>query len=100
MLLYLLQGAAYGFAAAAQPGPFMAYLVSQTLSNGWRRTLPMIFAPLLSDGPIIVLVLFLLSRIPPWWIQLLRFSGGFFLLYLSFGAWRAWRSAGRGEEPR
>lgn len=63
MLFHLAQGAVYGFAAAVQPGPFLAYLISQTLRNGWRRTLPVVLAPLLSDGPIIVLVLFVLSRI-------------------------------------
>jgi threonine/homoserine/homoserine lactone efflux protein len=36
MLLYLLQGITYGFAAAVQPGPLQTYLISQTLRNGWR----------------------------------------------------------------
>jgi len=91
MLFHLLQGAIYGFAAAVQPGPFVAYLISLTLRNGWRRTLPVVFAPLLSDGPIIALVLFVLSRIPQWWIQLLRFAGGFFILYLAVLALCSWR---------
>jgi threonine/homoserine/homoserine lactone efflux protein len=91
MSLYLVQGAVYGFAAAVQPGPFLAYLVSLTLSRGWRQALPAVLAPLLSDGPIIVLVLIVLSRVPPWWIQLLRFAGGFFILYLAAGALRSWR---------
>ena len=91
MSLYLVQGAVYGFAAAMQPGPFLAYLVSLTLSRGWRQALPAVLAPLLSDGPIIVLVLIVLSRVPPWWIQLLRFAGGFFILYLAAGALRSWR---------
>ncbi|HPW76172.1 MAG TPA: LysE family transporter, partial [Kiritimatiellia bacterium] len=91
MSLYLVQGAVYGFAAAVQPGPFLAYLVSLALSRGWRRALPAVLAPLLSDGPIIVLVLIVLSRVPPWWIQLLRFAGGFFILYLAAGALRFWR---------
>ena len=53
--------------------------------------MPAVLAPLLSDGPIIVLVLIVLSRVPPWWIQLLRFAGGFFILYLAAGALRFWR---------
>jgi threonine/homoserine/homoserine lactone efflux protein len=91
MSLYLVQGAVYGFAAAVQPGPFLAYLVSLALRSGWRRALPAVLAPLLSDGPIIVLVLIVLSSVPPWWIQLLRFAGGFFILYLAAGALRSWR---------
>ena len=60
---YLIFGCAYAFAAAVQPGPFLVYLVSQSLSAGWRRTLPAALAPLLSDGPVAVLVLFVLSRL-------------------------------------
>ena len=56
-----------------------------------RERIELRLAPLLSDGPIIVLVLIVLSRVPPWWIQLLRFAGGFFILYLAAGALRSWR---------
>ena len=38
MWLYLLQGIGFGFAAASQPGPFQTYLISQSISQGWRRT--------------------------------------------------------------
>jgi threonine/homoserine/homoserine lactone efflux protein len=81
----------YAFAAAVQPGPFQTYLISQTLSNGWRRTVPAAFAPLLSDGPIIALVLLVLSRMPAWLVQVLQFAGGVFLLYLAAGAFKTWR---------
>ena len=85
-------GVAYGFAAAMQPGPFQTYLIAQTLRNGWRRTLPIVLAPLLSDGPIIGLVLLVLSHLPSWWLQVLRFVGGAFVLYLAIGALQAWRN--------
>ena len=57
MNIYLLQGLALGFAAMAQPGPFMAYLVTQTITHGFRKTWIIAFAPLISDGPIIALAL-------------------------------------------
>jgi threonine/homoserine/homoserine lactone efflux protein len=82
----------YAFAAAVQPGPFQAYLISQTLTNGWRRTIPAAFAPLLSDGPIIVLMLFLLSRMPTLLVQILQCAGGLFLFYLAAGAFKTWRN--------
>ena len=88
---YLIQGFGFGFTAAAQPGPFLTYLISQTLRNGWRRTLIAVLAPLVSDGPIIVLVLLLLSRVPEWFRVLLQIAGGVFILYLALGAFRAWR---------
>jgi len=88
---YLLQGIGFGLAAAAQPGPFQTYLVSQTLLKGWQRTLPAAFAPLISDGPIILLCLFVLSQVPDWMQRILYFAGGLFILYLAFGAYKAWR---------
>lgn len=91
MAEYLLFGLTYGFAAAVQPGPFTAYLISRALTQGWRRTLPAIFAPLLSDGPIAVLVLLVLTRMPAGLVQWLHLFGGGFVLYLAVGAWRAWR---------
>ena len=91
MLIYLLQGMTLGFAAAAQPGPFQTYLISRALDDGWRRALPMSFAPLISDGPIIVLVLVVLSQVPVWFVRLVQTIGGLFLLYLAFGTLKSWR---------
>jgi threonine/homoserine/homoserine lactone efflux protein len=88
---YLILGMTYAFAAAVQPGPFQTYLISQTLANGWRRTIPAAFAPLLSDGPIIALVLLVLSRMPGWLVQVLQCAGGVFLLYLAIVAFKTWR---------
>lgn len=87
MLAFFLRGLVLGLPAAVQPGPFQAYLLSQTMKNGWRRTLPAALAPLLSDGPIIILVVLLLTQLPPWFLRLVQIAGGAFLLYL---AWRAW----------
>ena len=91
MWLYILQGIGYGFAAAAQPGPFQTYLISQTLLNGWKRMLPAAFAPLLSDGPIIVLSLLLLSQFPPGFQRFLYIAGGVFVLYLAYGNYKSWK---------
>lgn len=91
LLSYLLQGAGFGLAAAAQPGPFMAYLIAQTLANGWRRTLPAALAPLLSDGPIIALMLLALTRLPDSFRVVLHLASGAFILYLARGAYLNWR---------
>ena len=94
MLPYLILGMTYAFAAAVQPGPLQTYLISQTLSHGWRRTLPAAFSPLLSDGPVILLVLLVLSRVPLWMAQALRLAGGVFVLYLAWAAMKSWRTYG------
>jgi hypothetical protein len=83
MLTYLILGMTFAFAAAVQPGPLQTYLISQTLSHGWRRTLPAAFSPLISDGPVILVTLLVLSRMPVWMAQSLRLAGGVFVLYLA-----------------
>lgn len=88
----LLMSGGYAFASAVQPGPFFAYLVSESLTHGWRRTLPAAFAPLLTDGPIIIAVLFTLTRLPLAMLTYLRLAGGLFLLVLAYGAFRSWRT--------
>jgi threonine/homoserine/homoserine lactone efflux protein len=97
-LNYLIPGITFGVAAAAQPGPLMIYLISRSLQSGWRRTLPGIFAPLISDGPIAVVCLLFLGSLPQVWLQYIQITGGFFILYLAFRAARTWtQDRGRTE---
>ncbi len=91
MLSYLIFGITYAFAAAVQPGPLLTYIISQTLKKGWRSTLPAAFAPVISDIPILILILFLLSTMPDSFIFILRIGGGLFLLYLGFRAFKSWQ---------
>jgi threonine/homoserine/homoserine lactone efflux protein len=97
MPAYVLLGATYAFAAAVQPGPFQTYLIASTLTRGLRRTLPAVLAPLLSDVPIISLVLLVLTQVPPAVVSALRLAGGVFLLYLAHGGFAAYRTY---EAPR
>ena len=92
MPVYVIQGIGYGFAAAVQPGPFQAYIITQTLNNGWRNTLLAAFAPLISDGPIIALVLLVLSQVPGWMQRFLYVASGLFVLHLAVSAFIEWRN--------
>ncbi len=97
MLAFFLQGLFLGFPAAATPGPLQAFFLSQTMRIGWRRTLPSVLAPLISDGPIILIVLFLLTQLPDWLIPLLRIAGGLFILYLAVNAFFSLRQRETGN---
>jgi len=88
MLSYILQGITYGFAAAVQPGPLQTYIILQALKNGWRRSMVYALVPLLSDLPIIALVVTILALLPAGWVIVLRVAGGAFLIYLAIGALR------------
>jgi len=83
LFAYFLGGAALALPAIITPSPFKVFLISEALVNGWRRTLPISLAPLVTDGPIIVLVLFVLSQTPAWFLAALRIFGGLFILYLA-----------------
>jgi len=56
MFGYFLLGVTFAFAAVAQPGPSQAWLIAQTASHGWRRTLPAAFSPLLACSTIVFLI--------------------------------------------
>lgn len=93
-MLELIQGATLGFSAAASPGPYQAFLLAQVLRNGTLRSLPLALAPLVSDGPIIALMLLVLTRAPPALLRGLQLAGGAFLLWVAFGLLRSLRRAG------
>lgn len=95
-LTFLLQGLALGLTAAASPGPFQTYLISQALTGGWRRSAPIAFAPLISDPPIILAILLFLNQLPPQFLQIISLVGGLFVLYMAWGLWKSWR-IGAGE---
>jgi threonine/homoserine/homoserine lactone efflux protein len=106
MFEYLLVGGGFAFAAAVQPGPLQAFLLSQVATKGWKRTLPAAFSPLLSDGPIAILTLVVLRQVPAGLTQWLQVAGGLLLLYLAVAAYRDFRrapgevSAPGGSAPR
>jgi threonine/homoserine/homoserine lactone efflux protein len=83
MAIYLLQGVMLALPTVLTPSPFRIYLITEVLQNGFRRTLPAVFAPAITDGPIILLVVLILSRMPQWMLEALRLGGGLYLLYLA-----------------
>ncbi len=86
LFFYLLQGATLALSATVMPGPYQTYLLSQALKNGWKSTLPAALAPVITDGPIITLVIFVLIQTPQDFLDFIRIAGGFFILYLTKGA--------------
>ena len=93
MLQYIAIGAGFAFAAAAQPGPLQAFLLSRVAVAGWKRTLPAALAPLISDGPIALLVLLLLHNVARGFESFLKGAGGIVLLYFAARTFLDWRRA-------
>ena len=63
-MFYLTQGIVFGLYAALLPGPFQAFMLSKSLQNGWRHALPLALVPLLTDLPVMLLMLGLLAQVP------------------------------------
>ena len=92
LLSYLLKAAAVGFSAGVTPGPLQAAFLSFAVKGGWKKALPAAFAPLVSDGPVILLVLLVLNNLPGLFLTILQLGGAAFLLYLAFDSFRAFRN--------
>lgn len=92
MLQYIILGITFAFAAAVQPGPLQAYLINKAVTDGWRRTIIASFSPVISDGPIIIIVLFVLVNMPQILIHILQVVGGIFLIYLAAGAYKTYKN--------
>jgi threonine/homoserine/homoserine lactone efflux protein len=96
LLALFLQGAGFGLSAGASPGPLQTLLISESLLGGFRRGAPIAFAPLVTDVPIVLLMLFVLKQLPPLVLRVLSLAGGLYVLYLAWSVWRQWRAgAGR-----
>lgn len=90
--MLIFQGFLLGLSAGAQPGPFQAYLITRALRGGWRRTWSAALAPLISDGPIVLLCILVLTQLPAWFTRGLRLAGGVYLLYLAWKVFQVLRA--------
>ncbi len=92
ILAYFLQGVGLSIPATTTPGPFQAMLFSETLLRGFRHSAILVIVPVITDAPIIVLMLFILKQLPPIMINVLNVAGGLFVLYLAWNLFRQWRA--------
>jgi threonine/homoserine/homoserine lactone efflux protein len=62
-LEYILSGAALGLVAGISPGPILALVISESIKYGRREGMKVAFVPLVSDLPIVLFTLLILSKI-------------------------------------
>ena len=91
LIAYLLSAAAIGFSAGVTPGPLQAVFLSYAVKGGWKKALPAAFAPLVTDGPVILLVLVILNNLPETFLRVLQIGGAVFILYLAWESFKAYR---------
>ncbi|MFW5691792.1 MAG: LysE family translocator [Chloroflexota bacterium] len=100
----IVQGIGYGFAAGTSPGPLLSFLINTTLAQGWRRGMMVTLAPLVTDIPIILVMVFLLGQLPDTALRVIQLIGGAYVLWLAWLSWRSLRAgdvigASRGAPP-
>ncbi|MFN8628235.1 MAG: LysE family transporter [Candidatus Binatia bacterium] len=93
MVEYMTAGVVLGLSAGLSPGPLLALVLSQALRFGAREGIKVALAPVLTDGPIILVSLVVLARLAqsPAVLGTLSVCGGLFVLSL---AYRHLRTAG------
>jgi threonine/homoserine/homoserine lactone efflux protein len=90
MIALVSAGMVYGLSAGFSPGPLLMLVISQTLRHGIKEGAKVAVAPLLTDIPIIILSLLVLSRLANLKAVLgvISLSGGLFVAYLAYGSFR------------
>jgi len=87
----LLFGIIFGLAAGLSPGPLITLVVSETLKNGKKEGIEVAISPLISESPIILFVLVILSSVAENSILMgvISLLGACFLTYLGLSNLRA-----------
>ena len=82
MMEALLLGLGVGLGAGISPGPLMALVITSTLERGFGAGMRVAAAPIITDLPIVVLCLWLVSSLPERFLYVLTLLGGAFVVYL------------------
>jgi len=89
----LLLGLTLGLSAGVSPGPLLALVISTTVRSGRAGGVRVAASPLVTDLPVIVLAVTVLSLVPRWALSALGVAGGLFVLKLGISALRDARTA-------
>lgn len=86
MLTFLTTGTILGLSAGITPGPILALVISETLNHDIWAGIKVALAPIITDLPIIILTLFILSKLSGFntILGIISLLGGCFILYLGF----------------
>jgi len=84
MLSFITTGTILGLSAGFAPGPLLALVVSETLQHDVKAGVKIALAPIITDLPIIVFSLFVLSELARFqhFLGIISIFGACFILYL------------------
>jgi threonine/homoserine/homoserine lactone efflux protein len=86
MINYLIIGTILGLSAGFTPGPLLTLVISETLQNDIKSGVKVALAPIITDSPIIILTLLILSELSNFHgiLGIISLTGGLFILFLGY----------------
>lgn len=86
MISFLITGTLLGLSAGVAPGPLLVLVISETYRHDIKAGIKVALAPVITDAPIIVGMVFILDKLAVFSLALGIIScvGGIFVLYLAY----------------
>jgi threonine/homoserine/homoserine lactone efflux protein len=90
MINYLAMGAVLGLSSGFAPGPLLTLVISETLQHDMKAGVKVALAPMITDLPIIILTLFIFSKLSNFHdiLGIISLSGGVFILTMGYQSLR------------
>jgi threonine/homoserine/homoserine lactone efflux protein len=90
MLHYLMIGTILGLSAGFAPGPLLTLVISETIQHDMKAGVKVALAPIATDLPIIILTVFILSKLAHFHnvLGVISIVGGFLILFIGYQAIR------------
>ncbi len=86
MMHFVAIGTLLGLSAGFAPGPLLTLVISETLQHDVKSGVKVALAPIITDLPIIILTLFILSKLSNFHdiLGIISLIGGLFILFLGY----------------
>ncbi len=90
MIHFLTIGTVLGLSAGFAPGPLLTLVISETLQHDIKSGIKIALAPIITDLPIIILTLFILSKLSNFHgiLGVISLTGGLFILFMGYKSLR------------
>jgi threonine/homoserine/homoserine lactone efflux protein len=90
MMHFLTIGTVLGISAGFAPGPLLTLVISETLQHDIKSGVKVALAPIITDLPIIILTIFILSKLSAFHdvLGMISMAGGLFILSMGYQAIR------------
>jgi threonine/homoserine/homoserine lactone efflux protein len=85
-IIFLVTGIVFGLTAGVSPGPLLTLVISETLKHGRKEGMKVALAPAITDLPIILITLYILSKLTNFdsILGVISILGGLFLGFLAY----------------